>query len=221
MASIGMENLKLYKAGVGILASPHVPRIITNEFLVSEEIIGKDWILSNSHIQTSSAQSHIEFRNGVTFFQNGELLRITEQCESEFQDDYVVFEVAAAYLDKAQGNIYGCGVDLDMWILHDEPAAWISEQMLFQGNTTFLQDLSGVSIDFEFQMRGEFEGGNLQLAFGAGTINNPNAEERSILDVRGLIQFYNEEPNTLRKRIEKQERLHDCILNKLRSVLER
>lgn len=220
MESVNMDTLRLYQAGVGIVARPHDPLIVTNSFLESASIVKEEWKLMNSQVSTRSRQSYSEYANGVVFVQNGDLLRIAENCSSHFKDDYEIFELADTFFEKTSGNIIGCGIDLDMWVLADDPTSWIADRLLKDDHSTFLQDVSELNTEFQFSMKGDFEGGDMQISLGIGTASTPYSGERSIVDIQGLVQFYSESPKKLQERVYMWKNIHECILEKLRHILE-
>lgn len=220
MNSEKVKDIRLLQAGVGVIASPQNPQFVTNEYLMAEGIVPKDWSLLNSQTSPQAFQSHIEYGNGVTFLQNGNLIRIVENCNSNFQDDYKVFGLANAYLKKMGENIIGCGIDLDMWMPHDDPASWITDRLFFRDKSTFLQNISGVDIDLLFEMEDRFEGGNLQISLGVARMNFPEVGIKSVVDIKGLIQFLYEDPSSLIGRIQQWQDLHKRILDKLSLVFE-
>lgn len=220
MNSEKTRDIKLLQAGVGVIASPQSPQFVTSEYLMAEGIVPKDWSLLNSQTSPQAFQSQIEYENGVMFLQNGNLIRIVENCNASFQSDYKVFDLANAYLEKLGQNIIGCGVDLDMWMPHDDPASWLTDRLFSRDRSKFLQDITGVDAVLSFEMEDRFEGGTLQINFGVARMNFPEVGIKSVVDIKGLIQFFYEDPGSLAERIQQWQDLHTSILEKLTLVFE-
>ena len=220
MNSEKTRDIKLFQAGVGVIASPQNPRFVTNEYLMAEGIVPKDWSLLNAQTSPQTFQSHIEYENGVTFLQTGNLVRIVENCNASFQSDYRVFDLANTYLEKLGDNIIGCGTDLDMWMPHDDPASWITDRLFSRDRSMFLQNITGVDADLSFEMDDRFEGGTLQISFGVARMNFPEVGTKSVVDIKGLIQFLYVDPGILIERIQQWQELHNSILDKLTLVFE-
>lgn len=220
MNSEKTRAIRLFQVGVGVIASPQSPQFVTSEYLMAEGIVPKDWSLLNSQTSPQAFQSHIEYGNGVMFLQTGNLVRIVENCNSSFQSDYKVFDLANTFLEKLGDNIIGCGIDLDMWMPHDDPASWITDRLFSRDRSMFLQNITGVDADLSFEMEDRFEGGSLQISLGVARMNFPEVGIKSVVDIKGLIQFLYEDPNSLIERIQQWQDLHNRILDKLSLVFE-
>ncbi|MDE2724644.1 MAG: hypothetical protein OXI59_14830 [Gemmatimonadota bacterium] len=207
------------QAGVGFMTSSQNSQLVTNEYLRAREIIPDSWEVSNLQASPQIFQSQITYGNGIMFYQNGNLLRIVEFCNSGFQDDYIVYELANTFLEKADGDFIGCGVDLDMWAYDDDPTSWIANRFSMQNESAFLQGISNISLDFSFEMEDQFEGGSLQISLGSAKLNSPESGVKNILDAKGLTQFSNEKPSKLSERMRQWRDLHEIILQKVNLVL--
>ncbi len=210
----------LLTAGVGIMATPHRPQIISSEFLKTSEIVPNSWDIKSTQIEIQKGQSQITYENGVTFQLSGNHIHIYEDCAAQFKNEYLVFDLADRYLEKTRGVFAAVGITLDMWIYDPNPLKWIVERFYRQSESDSFSDIVGVETELHFGMQDDFEEGTLSVRLESTHVDHIQEGLRDAVRIQAVAQFQNSDKAELREKIQSWREIHDCIFEKVNHILE-
>ena len=88
----------LHSVSVVVTAEFHNPSILNQSFLVSQEIVSKDWEVEEAI--TTPPFSVLRYSNGIQWIVEQSKLTVSEKPESSFKDEYQVHQLANRYLEK-------------------------------------------------------------------------------------------------------------------------
>lgn len=213
-------NRNLLTAGVGIMATPHRPQIISHEFLKTSGIVPDSWDIKSSQIEIQSGQSQITYENGVTFQLNGNHIHIYEDCAGQFKGDYLVFDLADRYLEKTLGAFAGVGITLDMWIYDQDPLKWIVRRFYRHSESDPFSDIVGVETELHFRMQDDFEEGTLSIRLENTQVDHIQKGPRGAVRIQAVAQFQDSDKTELRDKVASWRELHDSIFEKVIHIFE-
>ena len=118
----------LHSANVCITAEHHDPMILNPSLLADREIVPADWKAVNS--RTALMESTVQYEK-VTLEMNPSRLVITEGFERPFGDNYQIYDVADACLDKIPYAPYrSLGLNYRVYMDQDSPEQWMCKRFL-------------------------------------------------------------------------------------------
>ena len=165
----------LHSVSVVVTAEFHNPSILNQSFLVSQEIVSKDWEVEEAI--TTPPFSVLRYSNGIQWIVEQSKLTVSEKPESSFQDEYQVHQLANRYLEKLPHVPYrslGLNCLISMNCL--EPQHWLIQKFLkpeLHINREF--KIVGTVPKFTFDL----EGALLNLTFNDGEIQRGEDDPRS------------------------------------------
>ena len=123
----------LHTVSVVVTAEFHNPSILNPDFLVSREIIPADWVVTEA--VTTPPVSIVRYNNGIQWVVDQSNLTVTELCQSPFRDNYQVYGLVDAYLEKLPHVPYrSLGLNCSASIKQDDPDQWLMQRFLKPGS---------------------------------------------------------------------------------------
>ena len=125
-------SYRLHSVSVVVTAEFHNPSILNRDFLVSREIVPEDWDVAEAI--TTPPVSIVSYANGIQWTVDQSTLRVVENCDSSFRDDYVVYKLVDAYLEKLPHVPYrSLGLNCVISLGQSHPQRWLTERFLKRG----------------------------------------------------------------------------------------
>ena len=122
----------LESISVVVTAQSHNPSILSQDFLVSQEIVPANWEVAEA--VTTPAVSLVRYRNGMQLVVDEGKLTVVENCKSSFQDEYLVHTVVNAYLKKLPHVPYrSLGLNCRVVMRQEGPQDWLMHRFLKPG----------------------------------------------------------------------------------------
>ena len=123
---------RLESISVVVTAQSHNPSILSQDFLVSQEIVPANWEVAEA--VTTPAVSLVRYRNGMQLVVDEGKLTVVENCKSSFQDEYLVHAVVNAYLKKLPHVPYrSLGLNCRVVMRQEGPQDWLMHRFLKPG----------------------------------------------------------------------------------------
>ena len=189
------DNLyRLHSVSVVVTAESHNPSILNPDFLVSQGIVPETWKVAEAI--TIPPVSVVSYRNGIRWTVEQPKLTVVEKCGPLFQNDYRVYGLVAAYLEKLPHVPYrSLGLNCVVSIKQDDPERWLTRQFLksgpwIEGEPKVLGMVPRFTLDAgEAVCQLSFSGGQATQPQGKpeiGVIIKSNMHHAGPLDVNGL-----------------------------------
>ncbi len=145
------SSIRLHNVSVVVTAEYHNPSILHPGFLVSREIVPKDWSVAEA--VTTPSVSVVQYTNGITWTVNESRLTVTEACGPAFKEHYEVHGLAMAYLQLLPHVPYrGLGLNCQVSALRADPKRWLIDRFA----VNWLRDdaqVQGMKPTFELNAR--------------------------------------------------------------------
>lgn len=128
------ENIPfiLHSASVVVTADSHNPSILNPYFLEANGIVPSSWEVVETI--TTAPVSMVNYNNGIHWTVDHSRLSVTENCKSSFKDDYLVYDLAKAYLKKLPHVPYrSLGLNCVVSVKQVDPEQWITHRFLKSG----------------------------------------------------------------------------------------
>ena len=123
---------RLHSVSVVVTAEFHNPSILNPDFLVSREIVPENWEVVEAI--TTPPVSIVKYGNGIIWTVEPSNLTVVQDCESAFKDDYVVYPLVAAYLEKLPHVPYrNLGLNCVVSTKRNDPEQWLTQRFLNPG----------------------------------------------------------------------------------------
>ena len=165
----------LHSVSVVVTAEFHNPSILNQSFLVSQEIVPKDWEVEEAI--TTPPFSVLRYSNGIQWIVEQSKLTVSEKPESSFQDEYQVHQLANRYLEKLPHVPYrSLGLNCLVSMNCLDPQHWLIQKFLkpeLQIEREF--KIVGMVPKFTFAL----EGALLNLTFNDGEIQRGEDDPES------------------------------------------
>ena len=208
-------------AGVGVVlgADPHIPALLTPEFLSESKIVPSEWVVQESMSSAHGPLSQIAYEN--LFFQlDDDVLRVFEKCELGFETNYDVFEVALKYLDKSSGSFHTVALNMGMYIIDDQPSEWIGDKFYKEQKLVCLPNTRIIETGFSFSLDAEQEDEQKQLFlnFDPGSTISLGQEDQQAVIVNAGIVLRSQNKHSLKDHISKWKNTHTLILSYLSTM---
>lgn len=114
---------------VVITANNHNPLFLDPNALASKKIVPTDWTVLESG--TTPEAALIRYANGVEWLIDQSRLQISESCDHSFKDDYLIYGLADAYLEKVPRVPYqNLGLNYLVTFAQDNPRQWLLERFV-------------------------------------------------------------------------------------------
>lgn len=122
----------LHSVSVVVTAEYHNPSILTHDFLQSREIVPPEW--EPAEAITTPPVSSVRYPQGIHWIVGQSNLTVTENCESPFRDDYLVYEIICKYLGHLPHvNYRDLGLNCVVSRKQNLPEEWLTERFLRPG----------------------------------------------------------------------------------------
>ncbi len=122
----------LHSVSVVVTAEYHNPSILTGDFLKSREIMPPDW--KPAEAITTPPVSSVRYHKGVHWIVDQSNLTVTENCDSSFRDDYLVYKIVRRYLELLPHvNYRDLGLNCIVSRKQSDPEKWLTERFLRPG----------------------------------------------------------------------------------------
>ena len=118
----------LGSVNVVITANNHNPLFIDPNALASKEIVPTDWTVLEAG--TTPEASLVRYANGVKWLIDQSRLQISESCDHSFKDDYLIYGLADAYLEKVHAPYQNLGLNYLVTFAQDNPRQWLIERFV-------------------------------------------------------------------------------------------
>ena len=119
----------LHSVSVVVTAEFHNPSILNQSFLVSQEIVSKDWEVEEAI--TTPPFSVLRYSNGIQWIVEQSKLTVTDNPKSSFQDEYAVHHLASTYLEKLPHVPYrSLGLNCVVSFKQANPQEWLVQRFL-------------------------------------------------------------------------------------------
>lgn len=193
----------LQSASIVVTAEYHHPSILTPDFLRSQRIVPADWEPTES--VTTPGFSLIRFPNQIEWTVNQLNLTVTEQYESEFDQNYQIDQMVVSYLVKLSYVPYkNLGLNCLIAVKRNDPQQWLTKRYLRDGiwphdspNTLtmtpkFTLDLGDNVYCHVLLEAGDYQGPDSQRI--PAIMANCNVHHQGPLDVEGLCDAIGRRP---------------------------
>ena len=213
-------EIELSVVGVVLGANPHVPALLTPEFLTENEIVPPEWVVQESMSSAHGPRSQIEYEE--LFFQlDDDVLRVFERCGLGFETNYDVFDVALKYLDRSSGSFHTVGLNMGLHILDDHPSEWIGDRFYKEKKLTCLPDTRVIETGFGFSLDAEHNGEqkNLFINFDSGSTIHLRQEAQQAVIINAGVVLNSQNSSSLKEQITKWNDTHNLILNYVRTMV--
>ena len=211
-------EIALLAVGVALGADPHVPALLTHEFLTEKEIVPKGWVAQDSISSAHGPRSQISYEN-VIFQLNEDVLKIIEQCGPGFENDYDIFDFALSYLDESESSYHTVGLNMSMCVENAYPSEWIGSKFCRKDRLTCFPNTLVTEMVFRFSLDEDQETQNLFINFGSGSINRMEQESRQAVVINSGVVLKSTKVSTIKGRISKWREAHDLILSHLKTMI--
>ena len=208
-------------AGVGVVlgADPHVPALLTPEFLLESRIVPPEWVVQESMSSAHGPLSQVAYEN--LFFQlDDDVLRVFEKCGLGFETNYDVFDVALKYLDKSSGSFHTVALNMGMYIINDHPSEWIGDKFYKEQKLACLPNTRVIETGFSFSLDAEHKDEQKQLFinFDPGSTIHLGQEDQQAVIVNAGVVLKSQSKPSLKEQIAKWKNTHTLILNYVRTM---
>lgn len=123
---------RLHSVSVVVTAEFHNPSILNQDFLVSKGIVPEGWKVTEAI--TTPQISVVSYSNGIRWTVEQPKLTVVENCGPLFQNEYRVYGLVAAYLDKLPHTPHrSLGLNCVVSIKQDDPERWLTQRFLKPG----------------------------------------------------------------------------------------
>lgn len=207
-------EVELSVVGVVLGANPHIPALLTSEFLTKNGVVPTEWVVQESMSSAHEPRSQIAYEN-LYFQLDEDVLRIFEKYRPESENGYDVFDVALKYMDKTSGSYHTVGLNMNMHILHDHPSEWIGntfykeEKLNRRPHTRVIETGFGFSLDTEHRE----EQKDLFINFDSGSIIHLRQETQQAIIINAGVILKSQNKSSLKEQIAKWNNTHNLILN--------
>ena len=195
------DNLyRLHSVSVVVTAESHNPSILNPDFLVSQGIVPETWKVAEAI--TIPPVSVVSYRNGIRWTVEQPKLTVVENCGPFFQNEYRVYGLVAAYLEKLPHVPYrSLGLNCVVSIKQDDPEWWLTQRFLksglwIEGEPKVLRMVPKFTLDAgEAVCHLSFTGGQTTPSQGepeTAVIVKSNMHHAGPLDVNGLKTAINQ-----------------------------
>ncbi len=122
---------RLHSVSVVVTAEFHNPSILNRDFLISREIVPDDWEVAEAI--TTPPIAVVKYSNGIQWSVEQSNLAVIEDCGPSFQDNYRVYALVSAYLQKLPHVPYrSLGLNCVVSAKRDNPDKWVTQRFLKQ-----------------------------------------------------------------------------------------
>lgn len=206
--------------GVVLGADPHVPALLTPEFLVENDIVPPEWVVQELSSSAHGPRSHIEFED-LLFQLSDDMLRVFEKCRAGLEGSYDVFDVALKYLSKSSGSFHTVSLNMIMHILVDLPEEWIGDRFYKEEKLTCLPETRVVETAFGFSLDAEHKEDqkNLFVNFDSGSTVHLGQEAQQAVIINAGIVLKSQSKSNLKELITKWNDTHNLILHYVRTMV--
>lgn len=162
MKSVMEANITLRSLSVVILAEYHNPSILNTNFVVSNDIVNKEW--RTVETVTTPGLSILKYDNGVQLAMNPNRLSISVELDERLHEHHnnEIYHIAIKYVNTLPHISYrSLGLNCILQITQDEPLKWLTERFLNADSYNdglymlpkFIKDLgeNKIGLDFNYQ----------------------------------------------------------------------
>ena len=122
----------LHSVSVVVTAESHNPSILTPYFLEANGVVPSGWEVVETI--TTVPVSMVNYNNGIHWTVDQSRLTVTENCESSFKDNYLVYDLVKAYLNNLPHVPYrSLGLNCVVSSKQIDPERWITQRFLKSG----------------------------------------------------------------------------------------
>ena len=121
------QRFSLHSVSVVVTAQFHNPSILNPDFLVSRQIVPKDWAVAET--LTTPPVSVVKYENRVEWSVDQSRLTVAEKSGPAFEESYRVHQLVVAYLQKLPHVPYrSLGLNCQVSTPQSNPQRWLTER---------------------------------------------------------------------------------------------
>ncbi len=127
------SGIWLHSPSVVVTAEFHNPSILNPDFLRSQRIVPMDW--EPKLAITTPQFSNVQYGNGISWTVDQSKLTVVENCESQFQQAYLIHGLVVWYLRRLPHVPYrSLGLNCVVAVRKRDPQRWLTKRYLRDGS---------------------------------------------------------------------------------------